>query len=136
MSRLDTLGRELMDLREDYETKRKSKVRAEDAKNAKERELFDEMKAQNSKTTVLELGPGYGDVQVGRRETIRARVIDLDAALDAFEQSAQIDEISKTEIRKKQLNEIVRERLLTGQPLPAGIDFTRTPYIEVTRRKS
>lgn len=96
--------------------------------------VYDVMKDQGTETTTLNLGEGYGRVQLGRRETVRSRVIDLDAALDSFESEARVDEITKTEVRKAQLNELVRERLETGQPLPEGVDFTRTPFIQVTRR--
>lgn len=132
--RLDTAARKLLDLRADHKKKDQAAKAAKSELDEHQRVVFDLMRGMGLETTTLNLGEGYGRVQIGRRETIRSRVIDLDAALDAFESEARVDEITKTEVRKAQLNELVRERLETGQPLPEGVDFTRTPFIQVTRR--
>jgi hypothetical protein len=136
MPRLDTEARKLLDLRDDFNQKKlaadQAKAKAEDQQHV----VFDLMRSLNQKTSgTLELGPGYGDVQLGRRETIRGRIYDLDAALDAFDNEARTDEMTKVDVRKKVLNDFVKERLETGQPLPPGVDFTRTPFIQVTRKR-
>lgn len=133
--RLEAEARKLIDLRQDYEGKRKLADKAEEKKKAQERVVYDLMSSEKQKTSTLELGPGYGDWSVGRRETIRGRIIDTDAALEAFDNEARSDEMAKVDIRKKPLNDLVRERLQTGQPLPPGVDFVRTPYIQLSRKQ-
>lgn len=135
-ARLDTLGRKLLDLRAINDKAQAAAKKAKADLDGHQRQVFDAMQDLGLKTTTIDLGPGYGTVQLGRRETIRSRIIDLDTALDAFEREARTDEITKTDVRKAVLNELVRERLETGQKLPDGVDFTRTPFIQVTRRKS
>lgn len=134
--RLDTEARKLLDRREDNDKAQAVARKTKGAVVEQERVVFDLMKLLNQKTSgTLELGEGYGDVQLGRRETIRSRIIDHDRALEALEAAALVDEMVRADIRRAPLNELVRTCLETGQALPEGVDFTRTPFIQVTRKK-
>lgn len=136
MDRLDVEARKLLELRADYDIKRKAADNAEDDKKEQERLVWDLLKTLNQKSSgTIELGGDFGDVELGREETITGRIIDHDAALEAFEKEARADEITKIDFRQRQVSELVRERLTTGQPLPPGVDFIKRPYIRVSKKK-
>lgn len=136
MARLDVEARRLIELRDDYDSKRRAADTAEDAKKEQERIVWDLLKTLNQKSSgTLELGGDIGDIELGREETITGRIIDHDAALEAFEKEARADEITKVDFRQRQVSELVRERLSTGQPMPPGVDFVKRPYVRVSKKK-
>lgn len=132
--RLDTEARQLIDRRLANDRAQKAakltKLRLDEQQELVHKLLED----ANMKTANLELGEGYGTVQIGRRETIRSRVFDMDKALAWLEENSRREEMTKDEVRKAPMNELVRECLETGQPLPDGVDFTTTKFIQVTRK--
>jgi hypothetical protein len=71
---------------------------------------------------------------IQKRETIRSRVIDRDVLIDALEQAGRTDEMVFTDVRKRQLNELIRECIEQGIELPAGADFSSTKYITISGR--
>ncbi len=129
--RVESEVSKLLKLREAYEVAHRAKVKAEDAKVSQERVVAEMLQAEGMKTAKFdELG-----VTVGARSTIRSRIFDKDKAIESFEQEALVDDMLEPGFRKAPLNELVRTRLENGQKLPDGVDFSRTHYITVTRKK-
>lgn len=134
--RLDTEARKLLDLRTASEKSAAAAKKDKEKLVEQERSFYEMLENQNVPTTTLDLGPGYGRVQFGRRKTIYSRVINIDAAVEALKAEGRSEEMIKTDLRKAPLNELVRDRLENGEPLPDGVDFSETRYIQVTRRKA
>ena len=93
--------------------------------------VWDKMDANGDASIKKDL-PDYGIVRIVRRNTIYSRVADLDVLLDSLEQEGRLDELTKPGIEKKRLNELVRECLETGTPIPEGADFYEKRYIQIT----
>jgi hypothetical protein len=85
-------------------------------------------------TVTIDLGEGYGKVQFQRRQTTYSRIIDEDAFVEAVKAAGREDEFLKPGIRKKVLNEEVRDRNDRGVPQIEGTDFTVNRYISISRR--
>ncbi len=83
----------------------------------------------------VDLGPPWGKVSFGARETYYGRVIDDEAALAYFEQRAMIEEVSQPKFTMKRINEIVRDSIEQGQSPPPGLDFYARRGVTVTRPK-
>lgn len=134
-TRLDTLARRVLAARDDYEKKRKAKVKAEEKKADAELALYEAMRAASQESSgVLDLGK-LGKWTFARRETKRARVIDRETAIAALKAEGKDDGYTVTEIRKAPLNELVKTLQENGEPLPDGIDFSVTRYVQATKKK-
>lgn len=83
----------------------------------------------------VDLGPPFGKVSFGARETFYGRVIDEEAALEYFEQRAMLEEVSYPKFTMKRINEIVRDAMEQNQSPPPGLDFYARRGVTVTRRK-
>lgn len=133
--RLDSKVRKLLKLR------KANDLAQQDAKQAAadlaefEAELWSDMEDQGLKTLTLELGAPHGKVQIQRRETKFSRVLDKGALIQALSEAGIAEELTRPDVRKKQLNEYVRTLLENGSPLPPGLDFTSNKYVSVTRKR-
>jgi len=135
--RIDSRARRLVDLKDEKNRLEKDADRAARAYADEEQafwmELADEL--GDIKTVTLDLGEGYGTIQLQRRETITARIVDKEAAVGALEAAGLgPGMLGVPEIRKRALNEEVRDRLQRGEALPDGVDFNARRYITVTRK--
>lgn len=127
--------RRLVELREERDTTKAAAERAEAEYREYEAELFDELAESPLKGSVkLDLGGRFGVVVFTPRETYYGRILDKDKALDYFDRRAMSDELTRTEISKGKLNEIVREFLEHGKALPDGVDFRANRGISISRR--
>jgi hypothetical protein len=99
--------------------------------------LWDVMERDKTPTLTFEdlLGPGKG-VQLQRKETRRARIIDYDTAVAAIRELGLEDEIldRQRKVRSARLNQEINERIENGDDLPAGVDFTSTRFITLTKK--
>lgn len=137
--RIDSRARRLVDLKDEKNWKEKEAERASKAYADEEREFWSELADElgDIKTVTLDLGDGYGTVQLQRRETITARIVDKEAAVVSLEAAGLgPGMLGVPEIRKRALNEEVRDRLQRGEALPEGVDFNARRYITVTRKGS
>jgi hypothetical protein len=123
-----------------------SKVKRDELKQAlkdaekefreREAEFYEELEdATGGKTLPINLGEPWGTVKFRTRETYYGKIIDQDAAQDWFEQRAMIDEVSSPKFVMARINEIVRERIDLGQPMPPGIDFSPNRGVTISREK-
>lgn len=83
----------------------------------------------------IDLGPPYGVVTFGPRETYYARVLNKEDVLEHFEQRAMIDDVMTPSLSKARLNEIVRDCIDAGQEPPKGLDFYAKRGVNITRKK-
>lgn len=132
---LETLARRVIDLRADYEVKRKAKTAAEGKMKRAEADMNDAMAKAKMPGTTLELGPGYGKVQFNREQKVNSSVFDEPAAIKYFEEQGLRAGYVDEKVRKKPVNQLVRESLENGQELPPGIEPRVTKFVKVTRRK-
>ena len=128
-------ARKLLKLRREAEEKKKASKQADSKLAAQQRIVFDLMEGEDVKTTTINLGSPYGEVQLGRRQKVFSRVFDKEALRQALKEEGRETEAIEVSFRKAPLNELVRERIETGQSLPDGLDFSRTPYVQVTIKK-
>jgi hypothetical protein len=132
---LETLARRVIDARADYDIKYKAKVKAENAKKAAEADMNEAMLKAKLPGATLELGAGYGNVQFNREQKVNSSVFDEEAAIKYFEENGMAAGYVDEKVRKKPLNQLVREALENGQELPPGVEPRVTKYVKVTRRK-
>lgn len=127
--------RRLAELREKRDETKTAADNAEDDYRKYEADLYDELMESPMKgSRRFDLGPPFGTVVFTPRETKYGRIYDEDAAQEYFEQRAMMDEMTKPSIEKRKVNELVRDLLDQGQPMPPGIDFTTNRGITISRK--
>lgn len=132
---LETLARRVIDARAEYEKARKEKVKREKLMKASEADMNDAMAKAKLPGATLALGEGYGNVQFNREQKVNSSVFDEAAAIKYFEDKGLAPGYVDEKVRKKPLNQLVRESLESGQELPPGVEPRVTKYVKVTRRK-
>lgn len=132
---LETLARRVIDKRADYEKARKEKVKQEKAMKSAEVDMNDAMAKAKLPGATLALGEGYGDVQFNREQKVNSSVFDEEAAVKYFEDKGLAQGYVDEKVRKKPLNQLVRESLENGQELPPGVEPRVTKFVKVTKRK-
>lgn len=138
--RMDTKARRLVDLKEKMEQDSIAADASAKAYRQAEADFWQSLKDSeqgDQKSFTSDLGPGYGTIQLARRETITSTIYDKTKAEEALKEMGLDDAcLAEThEIRKAPLNQHVRDWIKSGQPLPAGVDFHAKRYIQVTRKK-
>lgn len=127
--------RRLVELRKQRDADKTAADKSEEEYREYESELFDEMAASPIKgARRIDLGPPHGLIVFTPRETKFARILNLDDALDYFESRAMSDEMTKPGISKRKLNELVREHLEQGKPMPAGVDWYANRGITISKK--
>jgi hypothetical protein len=132
---LETLARRVIDARADYDKKYKAKNKADEKKKRAEAEMNDAMAKAKLPGATLALGEGYGNVQFNREQKVNSSVFDEAAAVKFFEDQGLAAGYVDEKVRKKPLNQLVRESLENGQELPPGVEPRITKFVKVTRRK-
>lgn len=131
---LETIARRVMDARAAYDKAYKAKGKAETTKKRAEAEMNDAMMKAKTPGVTLELGPGYGIQQFNREQKVNSSVFDEAAAIKYFESKGMAAGYVDEKVRKKPLNQLVREALENGQELPPGVEPRVTKYVKVTKR--
>lgn len=102
-----------------------------------EQELWDEVEESPLSGAIkIDLGEPYGTITFQAKETHYGRILDNEKALEAFEQSARVDELTEPKIAMARLHEYVRECVDGNMPLPDGVDWYAKRYISITVPKS
>lgn len=103
-----------------------------------EADLWERFQREKNKTQTFEGLIGDANVQLQRRETIRARVFDPEAAERSLRERGYGDSILAPThaIRQKPLNELVRDILKNGGELPDGVDYSATRFFTVQKREA
>lgn len=89
--------------------------------------LLDEMKESDIGTFTV------SGVQFSPRSTIYANVTDRDAFHEWLHEQGLEDEFLKQAEEKQRLNELVRDRLDSGQEMPPGLSFYPREFITIKR---
>lgn len=127
--------RRLVELREKRDLTKTSAEGAEQEYREYESEVLELMLDGPLKgTQKYDLGGEFGTVTFTPRETKYGRIIDAEAALKHFEARGEVDEMTSKQIQKRKLNELVRELLEQGKPMPDGIDFYANRGITISRK--
>lgn len=130
--------RRLMELRAKRDETAEAAKKAKDDYIEAELEIFEELsEGPVSSLNNVDLGPPWGKVSFRVRETYFGRVIKgkEEEAREYFRQRLMEDALTKPKFAERRLNEIVRERLENGQPLPPGMDFYARRGLTVSRQK-
>jgi hypothetical protein len=133
--RLDTVARVFVDKREERDRLKASYEAAEKEFKSAQQDMWDHMDDQGLTTFTQDLGPGYGKVQIQKRETKKGIVIDKARAVQAIRE-AGLEEalLGESEIRQAALSEHVRDWLASGQEMPEGVDFAVRRYVSYSRK--
>lgn len=131
---LKTRARRLADLKAEMARTQKIADAAEKQYREAERDFWLDLEEEGIKTTSFDFDDG-STIQVQRRETITSTILDKEAAVQSLVELGYGDELlGQPEIRKKVLNEVVRNLLQAGEGLPEGVDFNPRRYITVTKK--
>lgn len=131
-----TLGRRLIQKREKLDAAERAAKAAKDEHDQAQAALWDKMDDEKRTTDTLDLGEPYGKVQFQKRETIRGNILDKTRAIQAIKDEHLDDSLLEAfTIRRKPLNDLIKARLRSQQPLPNGVDFSTTRYVTISRRK-
>lgn len=131
---LVTLGRTYVDKRRKADRLKIEFEEAERQKKDAEAALWEALADARQKTTVLELGEGYGDFQFQRSETVTSIVLDDKKAAAALQAKGHPEVVGKPEIRRGVLNSLVRGWKKRGEPFPEGVSFKTRRYITLTSK--
>lgn len=127
--------RRLVELRDVRDIAKAALERAEKEYRNYEADLWDELEASPLQGTIkIDLGD-EGVVTFQRRETVYGRVLDADKALEYLEERALTDEFTKPKLVSKRVNELVRDCVESGEPVPAGLDFYAQRFISISKKK-
>ena len=127
--------RRLIELREKRDEDKVTAEKSEKDYRKYEAELYDEIEEGPMKgSRRFDLGGTFGTVVFTPKETRFGRIIDADAAVKYFQGVSTDEEMLKQKISKGKLNEIVRERMEQGKPLPPGVDFYVNRNITISRK--
>jgi hypothetical protein len=128
--------RRFMEAREEKDATEVAAKNAKEAYQDMEADLYERLAdGPVSRLNNVDLGPPWGKVSFGARETFYGRVIDDEAALEYFEQRAMVEEVSHPKFTMKRINEIVRDAIEQNQSPPPGLDFYARRGVTVTRKK-
>jgi hypothetical protein len=123
--------RQLVDLKRAKDNAKRLYEEAERAHKELQAKIWSQMETNGDKTLTKDLGPGYGVIQFGHRQTVYARVLDKDS-LKAALVDMDREEIIKDDFEKRRLNEMVRDYLERGEELPPGLDIYTTDYVAIS----
>lgn len=117
-----------------HHLKTESERASEDYRVA-EQDVLDAMEELGIKTFTVNL-PGIGEVRFTKRKpTVYGRIVDADSAFLAFDKQGRADELFAPKVQAGRLNELVRECLEQGIPLPEGVDFYERAGVTVSKTK-
>jgi hypothetical protein len=127
--------RRLVELRDKRDITKASLEVVEKEYRDYEADLWDQLEASPIQGTIkIDLGD-EGVVTFQRRETVYGRILDTERALEYFEQRALTDEYTEPKLVKRRVNELVRDCVEAGKPVPAGLDFYAQRFISISKKK-
>jgi hypothetical protein len=132
---LRALVRDLIDKRRAADKAKEAQVEAYRERDEAEAALFDYQEEHKLPGVDVELGEGYGTYHSKRRATDYARVLNEDALLQWANENARTEELfGPSKVRKKPLNQMVRDAQRLHQRLPDGVDWSTKRGITLTRK--
>lgn len=135
LAALESKFRRLAELRETRDIDKQTAESSEAAYREYEAELLEAIDESALRGTVeFDFGADLGIIRFQPRRTIYGKIIDKNAALDAFEEEAIVDEMTAPKIEARRLNEYVRDRIESGQELPDGVGYYEKRYVTISRK--
>jgi len=135
LAALESKFRRLAELRETRDIDKSTADASESAYREYEAELLETIDESALRGTVeFDFGGDLGRIRFQPRRTIYGKIIDKNAALDAFEEEAIADEMTAPKIEARRLNEYVRDRMESGQELPDGVGWYERRYVTISRK--
>lgn len=132
---LESKFRRLAELREQRDFDKAAAESSEKGYREYEAELLEAIDESALRGTIqFDFGGDLGVIKFQPRRTIYGRIIDKNAALDAFEEEALLDEMTAPKIESRRLNEYVRDKVESHQELPDGIDYYERRYVTISRK--
>lgn len=129
-----TMARRLVERKDQLELAKAAAKTAQEDFDKAQAEFWEMLDDEAMPTVTLDLGEPYGRVQFQKRQTIRSRIIDKDQAAESLRAAGQEYMLEPVGFRKRPLNQFVSECLRTGDKIPPGVGFSRTPFVTITRR--
>jgi hypothetical protein len=127
--------RRLIELRVAYDETKVAHDTAKAEYREYEKELYEQMEHGPLKgSRKIDLGGEFGTVTFTPRATPYGRIINRDEAVAYFEERGELDTMIQDEVIARRLNELVKERLETGETLPPGVDFYYRRGVTITRK--
>lgn len=135
LARLESKFRRLAELREQRDFDKQAAERSEAEYREYEAELLETIDESALRGSVeFDFGGELGTIRFQPRRTIYGRIVDKNAAMEAFENEAIIEEMTAPKIEAKRLNEYVRDRLEHDGNLPPGVDYYERKYVTISRK--
>jgi len=135
LAALESKFRRLAELREERDLDKKTHEASEQAYREYEAELLETLDESALRGTVeFDFGGELGVIRFQPRKTIYGKVVDKNAALEAFENEAIVDEMTSPKIEARRLNEYVRDRVESGIDLPDGVGYYERKYMTISRK--
>ena len=130
--------RRLMELREERDRLDVAAKKAKTDYQEAELELYERLSdGPVSRLNNVDLGPPWGKVSFGARETYYGRIIKgmEGEALEYYRQRAALEQVTEPKFVMARINEEVRQRREQGEKMPPGIDFYARRGVTITRQK-
>lgn len=125
-----------MEAREKRDTDKKQAEASEKEYREIEAEVHEQLaEGPMDRLNGIDLGEPWGKVSFHAKETIYARVIDSEAALEHFEDRAMVEEMTQPKIVMARANELVREAKEQGASMPPGLDYYPRRFVQITKQK-
>lgn len=135
LAALESKFRRLAELREERDVDKEAAKRSEEAYREYEADLWTQVEESAVRGSVeFDFGGDLGIIRFQPKKTVYGRVIDKNAALEAFESECLTDELTSPKIEARRLNEYVRDKLELEGELPEGIDYYEKKFISITRK--
>lgn len=135
LAALESKFRRLAELREQRDFDKQTAETSESAYREYEAELFEVVDESALRGTVeFDFGGDLGVIRFQPRRTIYGKIVDKNAAFEAFENEAIVEEMTAPKIEARRLNEYVRERLEENGELPDGIGYYERRYMTISRK--
>lgn len=130
--------RRLMELREERDRLATEADKAKKDYQEAEMDLYERLSSGPvSRLNNVDLGPPWGKVSFGARETYYGRIIKgmEREALAYYRQRAMADQVTEPKFVMARINEEVRDCIEQGKQPPPGIDFYARRGVTITRQK-
>ncbi len=135
LARLESKFRRLAELREQRDFDKQTAERSESEYREYEAELLGDIDESALRGSVeFDFGGELGTIRFQPRRTLYGKIVDKNAAMEAFEEEAIIEEMTAPKIEAKRLNEYVRDRMENGGNLPPGVDYYERRYVTISRK--
>jgi len=131
---LESRFRRLAELREARDIDKEALKASEAAYREYEAALLEEVKDSSLRGSVEFDFGDLGVIRFQPRKTIYGKIIDKQAALQAFEELMLDEEMTGKSFEARRLNEFVRDAVESGKELPDGVGSYERAFFTISRK--